>query len=633
VDYGHNRRKRYCVGFILSATLYLLLFTLSFTPATARASGEIVLVRAAEEIPEGDDVTIVVSTSARETDIDRTLALEYPAGWKFKRAWRVEAGSDHAVNIGLFSEVTSLLLHEPEHNVLALADYSEDFDPDADGIAYFIVFTPGPIAGKAVSETATVKAALVERADPDAPPQIDPKTKKRIPVNTDWRMTFPSRYDFSFGEITSKKFVASIEIKRTPRTARGLLLDGTKYAMALLQGRPELLKDYFQHPFSIQCWFRSNGFEQNLLRMQSEDSSEVRLAIGLLGQVSLELSGTHEHIILASHAIVNDGAWHDLVLSNDSLGNVRLLVDAQPPVTTHVALRMFGDIYSLAIGDSSKIHKDFSMDELQLLKGAFRDPSEFIRGMMMAYHDTSHRAFAVFHFDDFGAIAKSSITENAPMYFTLDSAAYLRETTSPVESEPATLIAELISPTRVSIAWHTSSELGIRQYVLERRIGPYGPFEKVLAMDAKHGMKAPKRGQALASSSSYHASEDLPKLNGDIDLYYRVAIIGFGEKEQPLYTYPVKLEYAPNSDVFVEQNDPNPFSTSTTIAFRLTKPETVQLSIFDMIGREVAVIVNAKLDPGRHTYDLDATNWPQGIYFYKVKTNGAIITRKMVLLK
>ena len=198
MDYGHKRTKRYCVGFILSATLYFLLFTLSFIPATARASGEIVLVRAAEEIPEGDDVTIVVSASARETDIDRTLAVEYPSGWKFKRAWRVEAGSDHAVNIGPFSEVTSLLTKEPGHNVLALADYSDDFDPDAEGIAYFIVFTPAPIAGKSLSESATVKAALVERTDPDASPEIDPKTKKPIPVDHDWRMTYPFEIRFFF---------------------------------------------------------------------------------------------------------------------------------------------------------------------------------------------------------------------------------------------------------------------------------------------------------------------------------------------------------------------------------------------------------------------------------------------------
>ncbi len=294
---------------------------------------------------------------------------------------------------------------------------------------------------------------------------------------------------------------------------------------------------------------------------------------------------------------------------------------------------MFGDIINMAIGDSSKKSKDFSLDELQLLKGAYRDVAEFEKGMIMAYHDTGRRAFAVFHFDDFGGIAKSSVSETAPMYFSLDSSATIRETTSPVEAEPGTLTAELLSPTRVAIAWHTSSELGIKQYVLQRRIGPYGPFEKVLSIDAKHGIKTPKRGQPIASIASYHASEELPKLNGDIDLYYRIELIGFGEKEQPIYTYPVKLEYAPNRDIFVEQNEPNPFSATTSIAFRLTKPEAVQLSIFDMIGRQVAVLVDERLDAGRHVYDLDATSWPPGIYFYKVKTGTAIITRKMVLLK
>jgi hypothetical protein len=45
------------------------------------------------------------------------------------------------------------------------------------------------------------------------------------------------------------------------------------------------------------------------------------------------------------------------------------------------------------------------------------------------------------------------------------------------------------------------------------------------------------------------------------------------------------------------------------------------------------VLVNDKLDPGRHVYDLDATRWPAGIYFYKVKTARVTITRKMTLIK
>ncbi len=629
----HNRTKRYCISFILSVTLYSLPFTLNFIPGAARASGEIVLVRAPETIPEGDDVTVIVSASARETDIDRTLALEYPTGWKMKRAWRVEAGSDHAVNLAPFAEVTTLLSPESGHTAIALADYSQDFDPDADGIAYFIDFTTKPLTGKTASESFIIKAGLVERSDPDAPPEIDPKTKKRIPANHEWRMTFPSRYDFSFNEVTSKRLSTSIEIERVPKTSRALVLDGTNYAMATFHGQPELLQDYFQHPFSIQCWCRTNGFDQRMLRMQSGSGSELQMVVGVLGQPSLILTGPKARSIIASHAVINDGAWHNLVLSKDSLGNIRLFVDAQAPTIVRTPTPLFDSIINVTIGDSSKANKDFSLDELRLLKGAYRDPADFTRGMMIAYRDTSHRAFAVFHFDDFGEISRSSVSDAEPMYFALDSAAYLRETTSPVESEPATLTAELISPTRVSIAWHTSTELGVKQYVLERRIGAYGPFEKVLSIDAKHGIKTPKRGQSIALNASYHASEDLPKLNGDIDLYYRIALLGFGEKEQPIYTSPVNLEYAPNRDIFVEQNEPNPFNAATSIAIRLTKPETVRLSIFDMIGREVVVLVDAKLEAGRHVYDLDATNWPQGIYFYKVKTGSAIITRKMVLIK
>ena len=115
-----------------------------------------------------------------------------------------------------------------------------------------------------------------------------------------------------------------------------------------------------------------------------------------------------------------------------------------------------------------------------------------------------------------------------------------------------------------------------------------------MTVEARRGTKLPKRGQPIIGREHYQVSEDLPKFNGDIDLFYRIAIVGFNEKEPPIYSFPVKVEYAPGRDIFVEQNEPNPFNPATEIAFRLTKPETVRLSIFDMIGREVTVLVDAK---------------------------------------
>jgi hypothetical protein len=616
-------------------SLLVFLFT-----SSARASGEIAFIRVPEEIPEGDDITVIVSASPRETGIDRTLAIDFPASWKLKRAYRVEAGSDHAVRIPQAGEISSLFAKEPGDNVLSFADVSDDFDPNADGIAYFIVFTTKPLTGGKADQSATVKAALVERSNPNAPREIDPKTKRPKPINTEWRMVFPPKLAFSFTGITSKRLIATVRLERITENARALVAEGKKNAVATLHTRPELLAQFFNRPFSIECWFRTTGIQQTFLQLDG-DKTKLQLGTGLLGQPLLRSRGAENKVIEAVRAIVNDGTWHNLVLSRDSTNKLRLFIDAGLPTIVDLPKELFQNITSVEIGDSAS-EDDFSIDELRLSRSAYRDPSEFEEAIVTSARDTSQQAFAIFHFDEFGWSARSSVPllvtldqkgEYIPIFFALDSGTRILETSSPVQPDPVMLNVDLISSTRVGVHWNTTSELGVKQYRLERRIGTFGAFEKVLSVDAKHGMKSPKRGQSIVSRNSYSAQEDLPKLGGDIELYYRLVVAGFNEKEPLFSSIPVKLEYGADRDVFVEQNDPNPFNPTTVIAFRLTKPEVVRLSVFDIIGREVAVLENGKLDPGRHAYPLDATNWPGGIYFYKVKTARTTITRKMVLAK
>jgi len=620
-----DRKKKLGSSLLLFILAYACRF--GFTVPDARANGEIALVRAPDQIAAGDDVTIIVSASARETNIDRTVVLQYPATWKLKRAWRVEAGSDHAVKIAPYSEVSALFSKEAGTEVTALADYSNDFDPDAQGVAYFIVFSTQPNSGQ---QTESIKAALVERESADAS-SADRKSKRSKSVDRSWRMTFPPRYDFSFSAITTKRLVATLHLDYVPAMARSLALDGSMHSNATLHARPEDIRDYFRGPFSISFWFKSNAYDQPFLRLLASDGSGIECGLGLIGQPQIKRSGTVSQALAASPLICNDGIWHNCVVSKDSIGVLRLFIDAQSPVSAKIASSYFSDIIAIAIGDSSTNNKDFDLDELRFLRSSFREPSEFERNITVASRDTT--AFAVFHFDDFGTIARPAAIVGAPMYFTLDSTAVFRETTSPVELVPVTLTAELLSPTKVDLRWQTTSELGIKQYRLERRIGTYGPFEKILAVDAKHGIRTPRRGQSIVSYSSYTASEQLPALNGDIELYYRLVLIGFSDKELPIYSLPVSVEYGSNRDVFLEQNDPNPFYAETKIAFRLTQQEVVRLSVFDMFGREVAVLENGKLDIGRHIYTLEAANWPPGIYFYKVKSPHVTVTRKMMLLR
>jgi len=91
-------------------------------------------------------------------------------------------------------------------------------------------------------------------------------------------------------------------------------------------------------------------------------------------------------------------------------------------------------------------------------------------------------------------------------------------------------------------------------------------------------------------------------------------------------------------DFSLGQNYPNPFNPNTKIKFSLPLPsqgggQIVRLVIYDILGREVAILLNQQLRPGSYDVSFDGTNYPSGVYFYKIKAGDFVETRKMVLIK
>lgn len=88
----------------------------------------------------------------------------------------------------------------------------------------------------------------------------------------------------------------------------------------------------------------------------------------------------------------------------------------------------------------------------------------------------------------------------------------------------------------------------------------------------------------------------------------------------------------------LEQNYPNPFNPSTKIKFSLPLPSKggandVRLKVYDILGREVAIIVNEELKPGTYEVEWNASNLSSGIYYYTLQTESFSQTRKMILLR
>jgi len=81
------------------------------------------------------------------------------------------------------------------------------------------------------------------------------------------------------------------------------------------------------------------------------------------------------------------------------------------------------------------------------------------------------------------------------------------------------------------------------------------------------------------------------------------------------------------------QNYPNPFNPTTTIQFTMTKKDNIRLVIYNIIGQQVAELVNGEVDAGTHNVTFNAGNLTSGIYFYTLSGNSVSITKKMILMK
>ena len=113
-------------------------------------------------------------------------------------------------------------------------------------------------------------------------------------------------------------------------------------------------------------------------------------------------------------------------------------------------------------------------------------------------------------------------------------------------------------------------------------------------------------------------------------LKYNPDVIGIGSQNKNI-----------PSSFMLYQNYPNPFNSSTIIKFEIPASFSplkgdmgmASLQIYDVLGRQLAVLVNERLKPGAYAVDWDAANYESGVYYYQLQSADFSVTRKMVLLK
>jgi len=88
-----------------------------------------------------------------------------------------------------------------------------------------------------------------------------------------------------------------------------------------------------------------------------------------------------------------------------------------------------------------------------------------------------------------------------------------------------------------------------------------------------------------------------------------------------------------NSKITDVTNYPNPFNPTATISFNLTGPSRVTLTIYNILGQNVETLIDNKILDGPQTAEWNGDKHASGIYFYRIKTDHEVITKKMLLNK
>jgi len=83
----------------------------------------------------------------------------------------------------------------------------------------------------------------------------------------------------------------------------------------------------------------------------------------------------------------------------------------------------------------------------------------------------------------------------------------------------------------------------------------------------------------------------------------------------------------------LSQNYPNPFNPTTNIEFTVPTSGMVRLEIANVLGQQIASLVDQTMSAGRYIVQFNATNLPSGLYFYRLTAGTTVITRKMMLMK
>ena len=173
----------------------------------------------------------------------------------------------------------------------------------------------------------------------------------------------------------------------------------------------------------------------------------------------------------------------------------------------------------------------------------------------------------------------------------------------------------------IQLTWTTASEIKNAGFEVERRRGENAQWSQVGFVDGRGTTSEPKTYSLTDADVPYEADS----------LHYRLRQIDTDGSATLSKTVEVAL--AAPERLSLHGNYPNPFRAQTTIRYALPQRKHVTVAVYDLLGREVATLVDEQQEAGRHQLRFDAAQLSSGAYFVRLTSEGTTRTQKMTVVR
>ena len=316
--------------------------------------------------------------------------------------------------------------------------------------------------------------------------------------------------------------------------------------------------------------------------------------------------------------------WHHLCLQGNSAGGwTNNYIDGVAKL--NAGATDFNATSYLRVGSYSLASTDFigAIDEVRISTGNRYGRFGFTVSKDDIPYTDDANTILLFHFDNNTEFPPSNSSSkvftitnhgvDASDYFDFDDPSFAETLPLPVE---ITKFEAVSNGDNVVLEWATATEVNNYGFEVERAVADN--FETIGFVEGAGNSNSPKSYSFVDAAVSGEVSYRLKQIDTDGSFEYSDVVT-------------VKANGLAKTELF--QNHPNPFNPTTQISFSLSEMTNVKITVYNMLGQEVAELVNTEMASGVHSVKFDGSNLTSGFYIYRIETPNYSKTMKMLLVK